>query len=86
MAKKMNAQDKKAVEDRLKRAAGEVGAADQEVSALRPLPNVTPPEYTAEVPPDPGGKPCGKLYDARDDIEIALIGLGGRPCGGGKPC
>jgi hypothetical protein len=27
-----------------------------------------------------------KLNDAKSDIEKALSALGGRPCGGGRPC
>ena len=27
-----------------------------------------------------------KLVDARDAISGALVDLGGRPCGGGRPC
>jgi hypothetical protein len=33
-----------------------------------------------------GGKPCDELYEVQGDTLGALIDLGGKPCGGGKPC
>ena len=86
MAKKLSQADKKRVEDRLVKAKGEIEDAKRAVENLPSTSGQAGDEYTAAEGSDPGGKPCGRMYDAQDSIEIALLDLGGRPCGGGRPC
>lgn len=46
--------------------------------------NESPPQANANVGQ---GDPCVEsLIDARDAVSAALSELGGRPCGGGRPC
>jgi len=84
MGKKLDLNAKKAVETRLSDASSTLKKAEREVAAL-PL-DPASQTHTAEDSTGPGGKPCGTIYDAQDSVQIALLELGGRPCGGGKPC
>jgi hypothetical protein len=44
------------------------------------------PDPNTEVSPEEDKGIVQTIHDARSDIESALSALGGKPCGGGKPC
>jgi len=73
MAKQPTNQEKQSAHDKLVEANGEIGAATLQVGVN-----------------DPGWKVTDTVVDALDKakglISVALTDLGGKPCGGGKPC
>jgi hypothetical protein len=94
MAKKLSKSQKDDAKTTLVSASETVRQAANEVEALPPLPDQDNPNgpqvYIAEDLGQPhsrsGGKPCGALTEATENIQSALQTLGGRPCGGGRPC
>ena len=44
------------------------------------------PSPNTDVSPEPGGGIVDEMNEAKVEIQFALADLGGRPCGGGRPC
>ena len=62
-----------------KKALGDATAAIAEAES-------TIPAAGAVLPLDQVDGTYQKLNDAKSDIQSALSALGGKPCGGGRPC